>query len=123
MSDPQEAFLAAQGWAGATAVPLAGDASARSYTRLRRGPARAILMRAPPADRAAFEAFVTIAGHLRALGLSAPEVLAAVPDSGLMLLEDLGDTGFHRLATDRQEASLAATDVLVHLARHAPGWG
>lgn len=123
MTGSQEAFLAANGWAGATAVPLAGDASARVYTRLRLGPARAILMRAPPADCAAFDAFVTNAARLRALGLSAPEVLATAPGSGLMLLEDLGDTGFHRLAADLHEASLAATDVLVHLARHAPGWG
>jgi len=49
-------------------------------------------------------------------------VLAADPAHGLMLLEDLGDRGFHRLTEALPEASLAATDVLIHLARHPDGW-
>ncbi len=92
------AFLAAAGWGGAAAAALAGDASARRYWRLTRGAARAVLMDAPPgqADRAAD--FVAIAAHLRGIGLSAPEVLAAAPDDGFLLLEDFGDALFARLA-------------------------
>ena len=43
-------FLAKAGWAEATATPIAGDASARRYTRLAKGAARAILMDDPDGD-------------------------------------------------------------------------
>lgn len=123
MSNARAEFLAAHGWAAAHAEALAGDASARAYWRLSRDAQRAILMVAPPADRASQEAFVDIAARLRAMGLSAPQVLAFDPDAGLMLLEDLGERGFHGLARgELKTASLAAADVLVHLCRHPEGW-
>jgi len=122
MTGPEQAFLDAHGWHVADAAPLAGDASARRYTRLRQGQGRAILMSAEAQDHAGFDAFMAVAARLCALGLSAPEVLAVDRDKGLMLLEDLGDTGFHQLITDRTGASLAASDVLIHLAQHPDGW-
>lgn len=88
-------FLVDAGWGGATVTPLAGDASTRRYARLRDGARRAVLMDAP--GGAGVAAFVRIAGLLRGLGLSAPEVLAAAPESGLLLLEDFGDGVFARL--------------------------
>ena len=45
-------FLAAEGWGDARRAPLAGDASARRYERLRRGGRSAILMDVPPVSRA-----------------------------------------------------------------------
>jgi len=86
-----EAFLEAAGWTGAAAAPVAGDASGRRYERLALGGRSAILMRAPPGSGREIERFARLAGHLRAHGLSAPEVLAAAPDLGFMLLEDLGN--------------------------------
>ena len=41
--------------------------------------------------------FIAIADILRGLGLSAPEIAAARPDDGLLLLEDFGDGTFTRL--------------------------
>ncbi|WP_071673796.1 aminoglycoside phosphotransferase family protein [Nioella nitratireducens] len=117
------AFLAAHGWGGAVSVPLAGDASARRYHRLLRGGARAVLMQAPPDDRTSFDAFLSVAARLHALGLSAPRVLASDADRGLMLLEDLGDLRFADLGADLPGATDAAVDVLIHLARHPEGWG
>ena len=114
-----EAFLARAGWGGARREPLAGDASTRRYERLHRGRDSAVLMIAPPQERAAFDAFQDIAGRLRAAGLSAPHVLDASPDSGLMLLEDLGAETFADLP-DAQGPNRVAVDVLAHLATLGP---
>lgn len=109
------AFLAAQGWGAAARVPLAGDASARRYERLRRGTDRAVLMDAPPdlADDTAD--FLRIGAHLRALGLSAPAIIAADAPEGFVLMEDLGDDLFARLVPQRpaREAALYAAAVEV----------
>jgi N-acetylmuramate 1-kinase len=89
-------FLTDNGWGAAASTPLAGDASARRYLRLARGDERAILMDSPnPAEDVV--PFIAIADILRGLGLSAPEIKAAKPDDGLLLLEDFGDGTFTRL--------------------------
>jgi N-acetylmuramate 1-kinase len=89
-------FLTDHGWGAAASTPLAGDASARRYLRLVRGDERAILMDSPnPAEDVV--PFIAIADILRGLGLSAPEIKAAQPDDGLLLLEDFGDDTFTRL--------------------------
>jgi hypothetical protein len=116
------AFAAAAGWGAATRVPLAGDASLRRYWRLALGPARAVLMDAPPGQVDDAAAFAAIAAHLAAIGLSPPRVLAADAPAGFLLVEDLGDALFARLAAadrGREEALYAAaTDVLLHLQAH-----
>lgn len=89
-AEDRAAFLARAGWAGAETAHLAGDASSRSYLRLRRGADRAVLMQAPGAA-AETAAFLRIAAHLAGLGLSPPRVLEADPEAGFVLLEDLGD--------------------------------
>lgn len=118
------AFLERAGWAGAGVVPLAGDASARAYDRLHLGGGTAVLMRAPPGQPQEIDRFARLAAHLRALGLSAPRVLASDPPAGLMLLEDLGDALFARLPDHAPEqtraAYAAAVDLLVVLHRAPP---
>ena len=139
----RQAFLAGAGWADADAAPLAGDASTRSYQRLIREGAPAVLMIAPPgaeapacpagADAPArralgynamarlagpnLNAFVAISAALRDAGLSAPEVYAADPRSGFALLEDLGDDLFARVVGRVDEATLykSAIDALAML--------
>lgn len=81
-------FLAAHGFAGATPHPLPGDAGFRRYARLAGGPRPALLMDAPPPEDVG--PYLRIGAHLRAAGLSAPEVIAADPGRGLLLIEDLG---------------------------------
>lgn len=117
-------FLDAAGWGGATAVPLAGDASSRRYARLRRADGQsAILMQAPPLPDDSTRRFVTVTRHLEGWGLSAPRLLAEDADNGLLLLEDLGDAVFARVIADNptQEPALyaAAVDLLAALHRHA----
>jgi aminoglycoside/choline kinase family phosphotransferase len=142
-----EEFLAKAGWAGAVRAPLAGDASARRYERVRRadGSRMAVLMDAPPepgeaksspggalrasgysaAARLAVDCrpFVAIAHYLAGKGLSAPALYAEDIPQGLLLLEDLGDDLFVRLlgetgaAKDEARLYMAAVDLLA--AAHA----
>ncbi|WP_164661524.1 aminoglycoside phosphotransferase family protein [Tropicibacter sp. Alg240-R139] len=116
-----KAIIARTKWAGVTPAPLAGDASNRIYHRLT-DPAThqtAVLMDADPQKGEDVRPFVQAANYLRDLGLSAPEILAEDEDFGFLLLEDLGDDLFARVAADQPELERAlyeaATDVLIHL--------
>lgn len=143
--DARRAFLTDAGLGSARREPLPGDASTRRYERLY--PAKGaplILMDQPPAvetrpcppeatsaERTALgynalarlaagrvDAFVACAGHLRGLGLSAPEVFASDPATGLAILEDLGDGLYARLierGADEAPLYEAAADALAVL--------
>lgn len=117
-------FLAQAGWATAERRFLAGDASDRSYDRLRLGGETAVLMDAPPGKGDDPATFLQVGAHLLGLGLSAPRCMAQDLTHGFLLLEDLGDGIFARLiaADAGLEAPLyqAATDVLLTLQRNAP---
>lgn len=99
----RSSLIRSAGWSDSSAAPLAGDASARRYERLRRGSGdeTAVLMIAPGGGDT--RRFTAMTSHLRALGFSAPEIVAADHDAGLLLLEDLGDALFARVAKDRPE--------------------
>jgi aminoglycoside/choline kinase family phosphotransferase len=130
-------FVAEAGWAGEDCrlAYLQGDASTRRYARLTCHERTAVLMDAPrqpdgppirdglPYSRIAHLAedvrpFVALAAHLRGAGFSAPEVLAHDLSRGLLVIEDLGDDVFARLAEPAgalPELWRAATEALVAL--------
>lgn len=121
----RRAFVAANGWGDAQESLLAGDASFRTYYRLKRGKQSAVVMDAPPPQEDV-RPFVRLARHLRGLGLSAPEILAVDEGGGFLLEEDLGDSTYARWLNgprwgdrrddhEEQEMYTLATDVLVHL--------
>lgn len=115
-----ERFLTRCGLAAAARAPLPGDASFRRYLRVADGAARFIVMDAPP-PLEDVRPFLRVARHLRALGLSAPEILAADEAAGFLLLEDFGDATFTRvLASGGDEAALyeLATETLIALQTH-----
>lgn len=122
--DLAQAFVEGAGWGDAARSHLAGDASERSYQRLSGQQGSAILMDAPPGRGDPPEAFVSMANHLRGLGLSAPAILAQDLRQGFLLLEDLGDSLYarHLVAHPEDELPLytVATDVLTHLQGHPP---
>lgn len=120
-------FLEGAGWGEAPVMPLAGDASFRSYCRVGQGARSAIVMDAPPA-REDVRPFIAMADWLRGIGLSSPKILASDPQNGFLLLEDLGDGLFARLIAAGQppgEEALyrAAVEVLAHLQRRQPPAG
>ena len=85
-----EAFLSVAGWGQAERRFLAGDASDRSYDRLRQHGQSAVLMDAPVGKGDDPATFLEIAAHLSGLGLSAPKCYAQDLKQGFLLLEDLG---------------------------------
>ena len=116
-------FLAASGWDGAEILPLAGDASFRRYFRVVDGGRSAVLMDAPPPHEDP-RPFVDVAEWLASVGLSAPQILARDLDKGLLLLGDFGDWRLREFLDEDPSRELElyelATDVLIHLHRHAP---
>ena len=118
-----DAFLAANGWAGARIEPLAGDASFRRYFRIIHAARTAVLMDAPPPNEDP-RPFAAVADWLGAAGLTPPSILARDLDAGLLLLGDFGDARLRETldaAPEREEELYSvATDVLVHLHRHSP---
>jgi N-acetylmuramate 1-kinase len=143
MSDRQN-FLRKAGWEGAEIAPLPGDASTRSYARLRLGARNAMLMDQPQGAETAVAApdageatrralgynavarlagadcrrFAAAAEFLRTRGLAAPEIYAADFSCGLLLLEDLGDTLFTDTipqGVSEEQLYKAAVEVLAKL--------
>lgn len=134
-------FLERTGRGDAERRYLVGDASPRAYERIRpaAGPSL-VLMNAPrlprgPAVRAGktyaqlahiaedVRAFVAVDGLLRARGLTAPEIVAADLDDGLVLLEDFGREGvLDGSGRPIRERYAATIDALAALHRHpVPG--
>lgn len=127
-------FIAESGLSEAVRQRMTGDASTRIYDRLRLGGRSYVLMNSPRRadgppvrDNKPYSAiahlaesvtpFVAMAKELRKQGLSAPEVLHADLQQGLLLLEDLGD---ERLVAGDPPAPIveryeAAVDVLLAL--------
>ncbi|MGC0223708.1 aminoglycoside phosphotransferase family protein [Pseudooceanicola nitratireducens] len=120
----KQAFLDTTPWAGAERWMIAGDASNRKYDRLRMGDDTAILMDAPPEKGEDVAPFVAVADYLTGLGLSAPTILARDMARGFLLLEDLGDDLFARMAVADPALETpmyrAAIDALIALHRADP---
>ena len=146
-ADATDTFMAEASWGEAERAPIPGDASTRSYERVRMGDRRAVLMNAPKGAEGAgepdgasveerraigynalarlagpnLEAFVCIASELGKRDFSAPDVIAADMEHGFALLEDFGDPVYAKvIATDpAQEQPLyeAAVDVLAAIYR------
>jgi aminoglycoside/choline kinase family phosphotransferase len=111
------AFLAGCGWGEARLEPLAGDASFRTYYRIRSDGRRAVVMDAPPPQEDVAP-FVAVASLLRDLGFSAPEILAEDRAQGFLLIEDFGDDTYTRLldrGADERELYALAVDTIVAL--------
>jgi N-acetylmuramate 1-kinase len=116
MTDPVSAFLAVQGWADAERRPLAGDGSARRYSRLISQGRNCLLMESPP--DIPLQPFLDVDALLQRLHFSAPDVFAAEPSRGLALIEDFGDGTFTRLlaeGADEAELYTLAVDTLIAL--------
>jgi tRNA threonylcarbamoyl adenosine modification protein YjeE len=127
-------FIAESGMSEAVRHRMTGDASTRTYDRLQLGGKSYILMNSPRRpdgppvrDNMPYSAiahlaesvtpFVAMAKGLRELGLSAPEILHADLEQGLLLIEDLGE---ERVVAGEPPAPIveryeAAVDVLVSL--------
>ncbi len=124
----REEFIASLGYKDVVLEALPADASFRRYYRLAgKGADKAMLLMQDPPDRphvppfVMVEPFVTIADHMRHLGLRAPEIYARDIQNGLLLIEDFGDDTYTRLlnrGVDAKDLYEVAVDVLSHLHKH-----
>jgi tRNA threonylcarbamoyl adenosine modification protein YjeE len=130
-------FLDRTDWAKAERRFFEGDASTRRYERLRLGPRRAVLMDMPrrpdgppvrngkPYSAIAhlaedIRAVVALNTALHARGHSAPDILASDIEQGFLVIEDLGDLVYGRMANagkPMSEPMAAATKLLADMAR------
>lgn len=83
----------------ANPVPLAGDASRRSYFRLSLSGTTCIAMDASAVPAEA-DRYVTVARAFADLGLNVPRVLAQDRDRGFVLMSDLGERNYLSALTD-----------------------
>ncbi|CAO3416446.1 aminoglycoside phosphotransferase family protein [Azospirillum endophyticum] len=116
------AFLSANGLADAAREPLAGDASARRYERLRKADGGTLILVDTPAPADDLVPFIAIGAELAAIGLSVPAMLASDVERGLAIQEDFGSETFSRLlagGADPQPLYEMATDALITIHR---GW-
>jgi len=116
------AFIKSNGWADATRVTVAGDASNRRYERLTALDNSTVILMDAPADKDEdVRPFIAIAEHLRSISLSAPQILHRDVENGFLLIEDLGDDLFKRvIARDPAfEVPLYEASVDVLTALHA----
>jgi aminoglycoside/choline kinase family phosphotransferase len=102
--------------AEATLQKLRGDASTRSYYRVRgpgQSPPSLVVMRLPeggtPAELGAPELpFIAVQRYLSGLGIAVPAIYADTSARGLVLLEDLGDETFEARLADKSPAARSA---------------
>ncbi|MCP1612099.1 aminoglycoside/choline kinase family phosphotransferase [Azospirillum lipoferum] len=116
------AFLAANGLSDAAREPLAGDASARRYERLRKADGGTLILVDTPAPAEDLVPFIAIGAELSAIGLSVPGVIASDVKRGLAIQDDFGNETFTRLlaaGADPQPLYEMATDALITIHR---GW-
>jgi aminoglycoside/choline kinase family phosphotransferase len=113
-----EALLRQTRFAGAVLAPLAQDGSFRRYLRAAKNGETAVVMDAPPPEDV--HPFLAVGEHLRAIGLSAPRIIAADQQRGILLLEDFGDAVFSANPAPPETLFDAAVDALAAMQRAAP---
>lgn len=89
-----EIFVRRAGWAVATAVVVAGDASARRFSRLTRPNGETAILMDAAAEPGSSARFVRVAGWISRHGFSAPRILAQDLTAELLLVEDFGEAIF-----------------------------
>ena len=117
-------FLDRAGWGGAAIDPIPGDASFRRYFRVSHDGRKAMLMHAPPPHEDP-RPFIHVGDWLIDNGMRGPDIYAAEPEEGWVLIEDFGDDRMRDWLDDNPEGEMAAyaaaIDALVALHALPPG--
>ena len=101
----RRAFAVSALGAGVTLTALGGDASYRRYFRAQHGGRTYILMDAPP-ELGGVALFQQRSDQFRTCGLPVPQIHAADPAQGFLLLEDYGDRWLWHDLTDAPETAM-----------------
>lgn len=126
-------LLSTGDWAGAERAHMMGDASTRAYERLHRSDGKSAILMISPARpdgppvrfgksysaiaRLAEDVrpFLAMSEGLRSLNLSAPEIYKADAQSGLAILEDLGQEGIIENGAPMIERYMQAAALLAYM--------
>ena len=117
-------FLNKSGWGGASITPLSADMGLRRYFMLQRGDEAALLMDMSRAGilETGLQEFINIAKFLQSNDLCPPQIYAHDIDSGLSIIEYLGDTSFGealKQGAPNEKIYSLATEVLVQIRQSA----
>lgn len=106
-----------EGWHPIALQSLGSDAGFRRYFRFQQ-PSRWLAVDAPPATEDSHQ-FLALAQLLRRQGVHSPEIMAADPGQGFLLVEDMGDKLLFRVADNGNADQLypQAIDTLLQLHR------
>ena len=100
-------WLESLGYQDYNLTPASADASFRSYHRLQFDGRSFIVMDAPPEQEPCHQ-FIKVAGKLRSVRLSAPEIIEQNVEQGFLLLSDFGNTDYLSALNGESEAALYA---------------
>lgn len=111
-------------WAEWAIAPLAGDASARRYSRLTGPDGSTAMAMEDPAGPKAIARFARVADALRNKGICTPRIFAQAPKHGLAIMTDMGAETVADILAHSPERSDelygAIADLLCDLHRAAP---
>lgn len=110
-----QSFLAANKLEDYSKTPLGGDASHRSYIRLKSETESFIVMNAPPDRGENVVPFIDVTERLRSCEYSAPDIRAKDVDNGFLVLEDLGDDLYSTLCNANEDLELVLYSEAVNL--------
>jgi hypothetical protein len=102
-------------------LPLAGDASSRSYFRVRAGDVSWVLMDDPQSGRKV-QTFLDVRKWMAEAGLGVPGLMAADVEKGFVLLEDFGDMTWAAWLEDGNKPDALLEDAFrqLHLLQSRP---
>jgi hypothetical protein len=92
---------------------IAGDASFRSYYRIKAGNDLYVLMYAPPTHEE-IKHFITVDEFLVSHDFSAPKIFARDYENGFLLLEDLGDETYGRILAKEKDSKKLESELYHH---------
>lgn len=115
-------FLARQGIENSAIDPVGSDCSLRKYYRVQSASAQPLLVMDSSLEPDAVAPFIKIASIMTAMGLRAPFIFDAEPETGLLLIEDFGSQSLKQAILENPEHTdtfySKMVDILLHIAKH-----
>lgn len=118
LSETQLRFLQDHGFGDYAVLPTSGDAGLRRYYLLTRGDETVLFMDMSRSDyESGLQSYIEVARYLKSIGVRVPDIYASDQESGLSIIEHLGEQSFGDVRAQVPLSDLygLATDVLVKM--------
>lgn len=116
LSETQLRFLQDNGFGDYAVSPTTGDAGLRRYYLLHRDDEKVLFMDMSRSDyESGLHAYIDVANYLRSISIRVPDIYVEDQESGLSIIENLGDQSFGDVRAQIELPRLygLATDVIV----------